>query len=162
MDYHIKPAARACAATGREFQPGEQCHSVLVERDGQLLRLDYAEEAWTGPPDDSLGDWLTLIPDTGSQKKTVDTESLFRYFEQLCEDANPAHDKLRYVLALLLLQKRRLRLDGTHRGEDETDYLDLIGSKSEGPYEVPDQSLDESEIAQLQATLNQQLEEEWS
>ncbi|MBI1313492.1 hypothetical protein GC176_19550 [bacterium] len=162
MDYHIKPAARVCAATGRAFQPGEQCHSVLVERDGQLLRLDYAAEAWNGPPQDSLGDWLTQIPDDGAKSKTLDTESLFRYFEQLCEDANPAHDRLRYVLALLLLQKRRLRLEGAHRDEDDNDFLDLIGSKSEGPYQIPDQSLDEDEIAQLQAGLSQQLEEEWS
>ena len=109
-----------------------------------------------------LGDWITIVPDDGAKSQTLDTESLFRYFEQLCEDANPAHDKLRYVLALLLLQKRRLRLEGTHRDEDDNDFLDLIGSKSEGPYEVPDLSLDEDEIAQLQASLNHQLEEEWS
>jgi len=162
VDYHIKPAARVCAATGRSFQAGEQCHSVLVERDGQLLRLDYAADAWHGPPEDSLGDWITIVPDDGAKSPTLDTESLFRYFEQLCEDANPAHDKLRYVLALLLLQKRRLRLEGTHRDEDDNDFLDLIGSKSEGPYEVLDQSLDEDEIAQLQASLNHQLEEEWT
>lgn len=162
MDYHIKPAARACAATGRKFAPGETCHSVLVERQGQLVRLDYAEEAWSGPPEDSLGDWITVVTDETARSPALDTDRLFGYFEQLCEDANPARDRLRYVLALLLLQKRRLRLEGTHRDDDDNEYLDLIGSKSEGPYEVPDQSLTDDEIAQLQASLKQQLEDEWS
>ncbi len=97
VDYHIKSAARVCAATGRNFQPGEHCHSVLVERDGQMLRLDYAADAWQGPPEDSLGDWITIVPDDGAKSQTLDTESLFRYFEQLCEDANPAQHRFAFV-----------------------------------------------------------------
>ena len=83
-----------------------------------------------------------------------------RYFEQLSEDPNPAHDQMHYVLALLLLQKRRFRLDGQRTDEDGNEFLQVIGSKSEGPYEVADQDLDEQQIANLQATLNAQLEAE--
>jgi hypothetical protein len=151
--------------SGASTKTGESTGTWIITSNlprASARRLDYAADAWHGPPEDSLGDWITIVADDGAKSQTLDTESLFRYFEQLCEDANPAHDKLRYVLALLLLQKRRLRLEGTHRDEDDNDFLDLIGSKSEGPYEVPDLSLDEDEIAQLQASLHHQLEEEWS
>ena len=83
-----------------------------------------------------------------------------RYFEQLSEDPNPAHEQMHYVLALLLLQKRRLKIDGQRTDEYGNEFLQVIGSKSEGPYEVVDQDLSEQEIANLQATLNAQLEAE--
>ena len=160
MDYHLKPIGKTCAGTGQPLEPGSTCHSVLVDRDGQLLRLDYSEEGWNGRPEDCVGEWLAVVPDESPKPKTIDTESLMRYFEQLCEDPNPAHDRMRYVLALLLLQKRRLRLEGSRTDEDQNEFLQVIGSKSEGPFEVADQELDETEIANLQAALNAQLEEE--
>lgn len=162
MDYHLKPPSKECAASGRPFEPGELVYSVVVDRDGQLLRFDYSEDGWSGSPEDSVGEWTTLFPDQGPKQKSIDTEGLMRYFEQLCEDANPGHDQMRYVLALLLLQKRRLRLEGTRRDEDGNEFLEWIGSKSEGPFEVPDQALDEDEIANLQTSLNAQLAEEWN
>ena len=84
-----------------------------------------------------------------------------RYFEQLCEDANPAQDKFRYILALLLLQKRRLKMEGS-RQDGEIAYLELVGSRGEGIFEVRDQQLSAEEIEQLQQTLNTHLASEWS
>ncbi len=160
MDYQLKSIGKTCAGTGEPLEPGSTCHSVLVERNGELLRLDYSEEGWKGPPEDSVGEWLAVVPDDTPKPKVIDTEALMRYFEQLSEDPNPAHDQMHYVLALLLLQKRRLRLDGQRTDEDGNEFLQVIGSKSEGPYEVADQDLDEQQIANLQATLNAQLEAE--
>lgn len=160
MDYHLKPVSRTCSATEREFVAGETCHSVLIERDGEIIRQDFCEEGWSGPPEDSIAEWETVVPDFAAKPKTVDTESLMTYFEQLCEDANPAHEQLRYVLSLLLLQKRRLRLEGSRTDDDGNDFLEFIGSKSEGPFEVQDSDLSEEEIATLQATLNAQLQQE--
>ena len=160
MDYQFKSIGKTCAGTGQPLKPGSRCHSVLVERDGQMYRLDYSEEGWKGPPEDAIGEWEASVPDENPKPKNIDTEALMRYFEQLCEDANPAHDQIRYVLALLLLQKRRLRLDGSRTDDDGDEFLQFIGSKSEGPYEIPDQQLSEDEISALQSSLNEQLEEE--
>lgn len=160
MDYQLKSIGKTCAGTEKSLEPGSTCHSVLVERDGQLLRLDYSDEGWNGAPEDSVGEWLAVVPDNAPKPKTIDTEGLMRYFEQLCEDPNPAHERMRYVLALLLLQKRRLRLDGSRTDDDGNEFLQVIGSKSEGPFEIADQDLDETAIVSLQAALNAQLEAE--
>ncbi|MDA1165776.1 MAG: hypothetical protein O3B13_21980 [Planctomycetota bacterium] len=160
MDYQLKPIGKTCAGTGEPLEPGSTCHSVLVERDGQLLRLDYSDEGWSGAPEDSIGEWLAIVADETPKPKVIDTEGLMRYFEQFCEDPNPAHDRMRYVLALLLLQKRRLRLEGSRTDEDDNEFLQVIGSKSEGPFEIADQDLDEKEILSLQAALTTQLEAE--
>jgi hypothetical protein len=160
VDYQLKSIGKTCAGTGKPLEAGSTCHSVLVERNGDLLRLDYSEEGWKGPLEDSVGEWLALVPDATPKPKVIDTEALMRYFEQLSENPNPAHDQMHYVLALLLLQKRRLRFDGQRTDEDGNEFLQVIGSKSEGPFEIADQELDDTEIANLQATLNAQLEAE--
>lgn len=162
MDYQFKPIGKTCASTGQPLQPGSRCHSVLVERDGQMLRLDYSDDAWTGPPDDSLGEWVTVVADGTAKPQEIDPDSLMTYFEQLCEEPNPGHDRMRYVLAILLLQKRRLRLEGSRRDDDGNDFLQLHGVRGEGEFEIPDQELDESEITSLQSALTTQLAEEWS
>jgi len=160
IEYQFRPIGKTCAGTGHEFQPGERCHCVVIERDGLFHRLDFSEAGWNGAPEGTVGEWVSVIPDGPPKPKIIDTESLMRSFEQFCEDGNPAHDQFRYVLALLLLKKRRLRLEGSRSDDDGNDFLQLIGSKSEGPYEIPDQDLSETEIEQLEAAIITQLEAE--
>ena len=162
MDYHVKPLGKTCAATGNELVPGSWCHSVVVERDGDLVRLDYSEEGWPGTPEGTVGHWRCLVPESTEPKsRVIDPESLLEYFQQLCEDGNPVQEKFRYVIALLLLQKRRLRLDGS-RQDGEIEYLQLVGSHGEGPFEVRDQQLEPEEIEALQRELSAQLAEQWT
>ncbi|MAG94689.1 MAG: hypothetical protein CMJ48_13230 [Planctomycetaceae bacterium] len=162
MDYHLKPIGRNCAGTGEPLVPGSFCHSVVREIDGHLVRFDFSAESWEGPPDDAIAQWQCLVPEGRDDKpKPLDTEALFRYFEQLCEDASPARNEFRYILALMLLQKRRLKLEGS-RFEDDAEFLELIGSHGEGPFEVPDQQLEDTEIEQLQQDLNSHITAEWS
>ncbi len=159
MDYQIRPLGKSCAATGQEFAPGQRVVSVVIERDGAHERLDYSEESWTGPPDAMIGRWRCRAPEVDVKPRSaLDPDAMLAYFEQLAEDANPAHDKLRYVLALFLLQKRRLRLDGS-RVDDDGEFLELSGVKGEGPYEIRDQQLSEEEIRGLQAELAQAAQE---
>jgi len=160
VDYHLKSIGKSCAGTGRDFIPGEICFSVLLDRNGEVSRLDFCEDGWQGAPEDAIAEWSTVVPDLAAKSSIIDTEGLMRYFEQLCEDANPAHEQMRYVLALLLLQKRRLRLEGSRSDDDGNEFLEFIGSRSEGPYEVQDSDLTEEEIAGLQAELNARLQAE--
>src|SRR5262245_767266 len=98
MDYHLKPPGKTCAATGRPLVPGAVCHSVLVDQEGSLVRLDYSDDGWQGPPAGHVGYWRTIVPaarDANAQR--LDPETALRYFEQLSEEANPAHDRQRYV-----------------------------------------------------------------
>lgn len=162
MDYHLKPMGKTCAVTGEALVSGSVCYSVLLERDGKEIRLDYSEAGWTGPPEGWKGYWQSIVPEAEATRvKPLDADALMSYFEQLSEDANPAQEKFRFVLALLLLQKRRLKIDGS-RQDGDIEYLQLIGSQSEGPYEVRDQQLEDAEIEQLQSALNAHLETEWN
>ncbi len=152
MDYQVKPVGKNCSATGKPFSPGDLCHSVLLDDHGEIVRFDYSVDGWPGePPAESVAHWQTVIPtpESDDQPKPLDAESLFEFFEQMIEDANPAQEKINYVVALLLMQKKRLNL---YRNDDEA-TLRLLGSQGEGPYLIPDQKLADNEIQQLQQEL---------
>ena len=127
-----------------------------------MLRLDFSEDGWNGPPDDAIGEWVTVVSGDTHHQQEIDPDSLMTYFEQLCEEPNPAHDQMRYVLAVLLLKKKRLRLEGSRTDEDGSNFLKLAGVRGEGDFEIPDQELDEDEINSLEAALRTQLSEEWN
>src|SRR5690348_3940660 len=120
-----------CAGTGEELEPGSLCHSALVESNGELTRLDFSEAGWVSPPAGLVAHWRCQVPEpTASTKKSLDVDDLMRQFEQLNEEASPSQDKFRYVLALLLLQRRRLRLDGTKTIDDQ-EFLEVTGARGE-------------------------------
>lgn len=150
QDYNVKPVGRTCAGTGEELVPGSLCHSVLVESNGELSRLDFSEAGWVPPPAGLVAHWRCEVPEpTTGAKKSLDVDDLMRQFEQLNEEASPSHDKFRYVLALLLLQRRRLRLDGS-KVIDEQEFLEVTGTRGEGTFLVPDQQLNDTEVQELQ------------
>jgi hypothetical protein len=160
MDYHFPPLGKTCAATGKPLAPGSACRSAVWEQNGQFIRKDFSPEGWTGPPADAVGYWVTHVPEQSGPPK-IDPEQLMRYFEQLTEEATPAHDETRYLLALLLLQHKRLRLE-TIRSDDDGDYLILSGLRGEGTFEAPHLQLADAEIAERQLILRTQLATEWN
>jgi hypothetical protein len=162
MEYQIKPPGRVCAASGQPLVPGSSCHSVVLERDGQLVRLDYAAEHWAGPPEGAVGHWTTHVPTPKhAGQQPVAPETLMRYFEQLCEQADPEQDETRYVAALLLLKLKRLRLNDVRQTDDDA-WLLLEGAHGEGQYEVRNLSLSDEDVARRQQTLKAHLATEWT
>ena len=162
MEYQFRPIGKKCAATGQELAPGSTCHSVLVERNGVLERLDYSEAGWKGSPEGTVGIWKCVVPAPAEVRhEPLDTSALMTCFEQLIEEANPAREGLQYILALLLVKKRRLRLEGS-RTEGDDEYLQLAGAQGEGAYEVRDLNPSDEEVQQWQRELNVYLASEWS
>jgi hypothetical protein len=162
VEYQFRPIGKKCATTGKELVPGGQCHSVLVERSGEFQRLDFSDEGWKGPPEGTLGVWRCVVPEPEEVRhEPLDTTALMTCFEQLVEEASPAREGLRYILALLLVKKKRLRLEGS-RTEGEDDYLQLAGAQGEGAYEVRDLNPTDDEVQLWQRELNVYLASEWS
>lgn len=135
---------------------------MLVERNGALERLDYSEAGWKGPPEGTVGAWKCVVPKPADiRHEPLDASALMTCFEQLIEEANPAREGLLYILALLLVKKRRLRLEGS-RVDGNDEYLQLAGARGEGAYEVRDLNPSDAEQHQWQRELNVYLASEWS
>lgn len=160
-DYQVKPVGKRCAATGEALTPGSLCHSVLVHLDGELVRRDFSVAGWKGPPDDAVAVWKVRIPDDpNANRARLDPAALLGYFEQLSEEMDPRNDRLRYVAALLLLRRKKLRLEGTRAVADE-EWLQVAGTSGEGLWEVRDLQLTDEEIATVREELNARLAVEY-
>jgi len=155
MEFNIRPPGKSCSVSGRPFRAGEYCWSVLQEKDGEVVRMDIAEEHWKGPPAEAIGHWkcqVVGIAEAGRPK--LDTDSLFDYFLQLNDSPNSVQQQYRYILALLLLRKRRLILEEVLELDDRP-VMRLIGSAGEGPFDIPEEELTEEEVTRLQQQLFQ-------
>ncbi len=120
MDFTLQAPTRRCAGSGRELKTGDRFYGVLVADGPKFARHDYALEAWPGPPEHAVAYWAGRVPnDDVPRRPTFDDEMLMQCFQQLDGTAEPAQVNFRYVLALLLMRRKRLRLD--------TEKADAIG-----------------------------------
>ncbi|GIX03341.1 MAG: hypothetical protein KatS3mg113_0347 [Planctomycetaceae bacterium] len=161
MDYHLKPVGKTCAATGKSLQPGMLCYSVVVERHGQFVRLDYSEQGWQGPPPDAIGYWRTRVPHP-HVPVAIEPQALLRYFEQMTEEDAPHREIERYVAAVLLLKSRKLRLRDVEIDDSGKEWLHLEGIRGEGPYRIARMPLPDAEFEHWHHLLKQHLATEWT
>lgn len=110
LDFEVQRCTRRCAASDREIAPGEPCYSVLEVHGAEVVRRDYAPEAWGGAPAAALGWWKTTVPKPNTNKVTLaPNEVLLALFDELADQ--PERQDLRYVLTLLLVRRRVLRIE---------------------------------------------------
>jgi hypothetical protein len=150
IDYQIQPSTRRCSATGRELQPGERCYSVLVDDGSKLLRKDFSAEAWQGPPPEAFSFWVTRVPaPQGRRRPPIDDDILLDCFHRLEGQHEPGKINFRYVLALLLMRRRRFQFEEA-RSEDGQEVLVLRCGRSGARHEVINPGLGEDEMAAVQ------------
>jgi hypothetical protein len=135
IDYDIQRCTRRCAATDRELNVGEICYSALVAAGAAVVRRDYSAESWQSPPENTIGWWKTTIVDPhAGRMHWAPNDVMLHYFERLLED--PAADDARYVLALLLVRRRVLRVEGHEQDAAGRETIVLYCSRNEAQYRV--------------------------
>jgi uncharacterized protein YbaR (Trm112 family) len=150
MDYEFQSCTRRCAATGRELAPGEAYYSALVPDGEGWQRLDYAVEAWQGPPPEAIGWWKSQRPDA-RRAHWAPNDVLLDFFDRL--EGQAENQDMRYVLALLLVRRRVMRLEETQTDEHGRETLVLYCPRRETTHQVPVIVPDEARANQLQEQL---------
>jgi hypothetical protein len=149
-DYQIQSNTRKCFLTGRELQPGEKYFSVLFDENGALARRDYAAEAWSGAPEGAYSYWSGRIPqETGARRPPIDDDMLFDCLRRMAGESEPAKIKFRYVLALLLMRRKRLKFAEARR-EDDREILILHSPQRGERFSVIDPQLSDQEMNSVQ------------
>jgi hypothetical protein len=149
-DYRIEPNTRRCTATGRELRPGERIFTALTVADGRFVRQDFSAEAWTGPPEGAFSFWAGKVPlDTAPKRPVIDDELLMECFERLDGQSEAYRVSFRYVVALLLMRRKRLRFEASAI-EHENEVLTLRAVRSGASYQVVNPGLTEEEMAAVQ------------
>jgi hypothetical protein len=149
-DYQIQPNTRHCAVSGRELKAGEKFYSVLSQEGGKLVRRDYAAEAWRGPPAGAFSFWSGRVPAAEPGRKLrIDDDLLADCFQRLEGHAEPAQVNFRYVVALLLMRRKRFKFEEA-RVEDGHEVLRLRCTRTGAQYDVVNPGLTEDEMVAVQ------------
>ena len=152
LEFEVQRFTRRCAKTDRELEPGEKFYSALLPEGADVIRNDYCEEAWQGPPEDTIGWWQSQVPDPKSKRvHWAPSDVMLHYFLQLSEQ--DGNEDTRYILTLLMIRKRILRLDETEHDDDGQERLHVYCSKNESEYEVPVVTPTNERIDVIQAEL---------
>jgi hypothetical protein len=156
MEYEIQRCTRHCTVTGRELKPGEDVFSVLMTEEGKLVRHDYAPEAWPGPPENAVGWWKSQIPlPEANRVHWAPNDVMLQLFEDL--QLQPTQQDMRYVLGLLLVRRRVMRLEEEGRDEQGRETLALYCPRRETTYRVAVSPPGESRIDEIQKELTKLL-----
>ena len=156
LDFEVQRCTRRCATTERELRPGEPFFSVLVSEGSQVVRHDYCEEAWQGPPQESIGFWKSRMPEQNSTRiNWAPNDVMLDYFQRLEVDVNK--QDIRYVLALLMIRRRVLRLEETRPLETGGEMMVLYCPRTEAEYKLNVVSPNQGRIKEIQQELIQLL-----
>jgi hypothetical protein len=166
LDFEVQRCTRRCAATGRELAPGEVCYSVLAVEGADVVRHDYCREAWSVAPDSALSWWKTAVPGPTAKKiKLAPNDVLLALFDELADRID--QQDLRYVLTLLLIRRRVLRLDMMDDMEpcpvspasvaNSPDTMAVYCPKRDATYVVPVSMPDSVRIDAIQEQLSELL-----
>jgi hypothetical protein len=153
-EWEFSRSSGHCATSGRVLAEGEAYYAVLFETPQGFERRDYASDAWAGPPEGHFCYWRARVPlrNRPSGPLPVDHALLTQLFLKLEEKESEVRQQFRFVLALLLMRKRILRLEKAEC-ENEQEYwvLRLVTEQSE--HRVLNPRLGEEEIERLSRQL---------
>lgn len=156
VDFEVQRCTRRCAKTDREFTPGEVFYSALVQDGGSVVRFDYSREAWERPPEDAIGWWKSQMPEPNAKRVNwAPNDVMLHYFQQLGDD--PSKAGVRYVLAILMIRRRVVRLEEEREDEAGNRVMVLYCAKTETEYVVPVLEPEGERIKEIQEELSKLL-----
>ena len=146
-EYKLGASTRRCRTCDRVFGVGEEYYSAVVEpclpagrspaEEERLERQDYCPACWKPGGGGGGGAYFSFwkarvpeaVPPSGRGPRLVDFERLMQLFEHLADAEDAEARRFRFVLALVLLRKRRLRqIESRRRGGEEEWILREVGS----------------------------------
>jgi hypothetical protein len=118
-DWKITKRQSACSTCEREFAEGELHFSSLVLRTEAVAREDSCVECWRARPPgggvEAILWWRTRQRSDRRRGVALNLEALEALFLQLEGRTEVALRELRYVLCLILMRKRRLKIERIYR-----------------------------------------------
>ena len=163
-DWRIARKGTACGVCKRAFPAEETFVSVIFENQPSedpeerpadaFERLDACPACFETVERAPFSRWTTKIPDDAARQPILDLGMARDFLVRLAREGNPERENLMFILSLLLLRKRKVKLTG-RRVEDETDLMDLVVKTEDGEEEitVPSRTLSEDETKDLEEEL---------
>jgi hypothetical protein len=154
-----KPLGK-CAATGKEIMPGEDYYAALVQNEQGFARRDFCADYWNQNKPVVFCYWKTKLPTTEQKKQLfIDDDMLLAFFDRLKLETEQEKINFRFVLALVLMRRRRLKYDSSRTEEGKEIWrLKITGSQDFA--EVVNPNLGEQQVSQLTSQIGEVMQVE--
>lgn len=157
-EWPISKSLGYCCGTGKKIVPGDEYFAVLVETAEGLQRRDFCVDYWEKNKPEVFCFWKTRVPQPDEKKRIfIDDDMLWAFFGRLAEEKEPERVNFRFVIALILMRKRKLRYDSS-RNEDGKEIWRLRIAGEKEFVDVVNPHLDQEQIEQLSSQLGQILQ----
>ncbi len=157
-EWEINRPLGQCCGSGKKIRYGEEYFGALVETQQGLQRRDFCVDYWEKEKPNVFCYWKTKLPHPDQKKQIfVDDQMLMAFFERLAEETEQEKINFRFVLAMVLMRKRRLKYDSTRTQDGKEIWcLRIVGDKQ--TVEVINPHLDEEQIKQLSSQIGEILQ----
>ena len=153
--WEINKPLGECFGSGRKIEYGEEYFAALVETGQGFQRQDYSREFWDSNKPSVYCYWRTKLPSPDQKKHIfIDDEMLMAFFERLSQETEQEKINFRFVLALILMRKRRLKYDSSRTGDDGMEIWHLRVVGEDRFVDVVNPNLDEKQIGQLSSQIS--------
>jgi len=160
-EWEIEKPLGQCWGTGKKIEYGEEYFAALVESEEGLQRRDFCAEYWQDKKPEVFCYWKTKLPHPDQKKQIfIDDEMLMAFFDRLEQETEEEKINFRFVLALILMRKRRLKYDSSKIEDGRGIWrLRIVGGDKQF-VEVTNPNLNEEQIEELSSQLSQILQVE--
>jgi hypothetical protein len=159
-EWEIDKPLGQCCATGRAIEPGEEYYATLVQTEQDFARRDFCAEYWTQNKPMVFCYWKTKLPSPDQKKHLfIDDDMLMAFFERLGTETEQEKVNFRFVLALVLMRRRRLKYDSS-KMNDGKDIWRLRITGTQDFVEVINPNLGEQQVSQLTTQIGEILQGE--
>ncbi|MFZ0033366.1 MAG: hypothetical protein WAK60_00065 [Sedimentisphaerales bacterium] len=157
-EWEIDKPLGQCCGTGKKIEYGEEYFAALVETEKGLARRDFCADYWLAEKPNVFCYWKTRLPKPDEKKhRFVDDEMLMAFFERLGKETEQEKINFRFVLALVLMRKRRLKYDSS-KSEDGKEIWRLRITGEKEFVEVTNPKLDDEQVKQLTSQIGEILQ----
>ena len=171
-------ASEACSECRKPFTPGDELTSVLYQDGDGFVRRDFCPSCWEAragrdddPPStgaegrggDHFSFWRRVVPepeDEEARKKRrleamLNPIVLFDIFKEMADHPDAARRRFRFVLALMLMRRKKLRFISIGKrkmadGEQDVLVLKQAGRGARLTFDVVDVRMGEEEMIAAQ------------
>ncbi len=157
-EWEVSRPLGQCCGTGKKIGYGEEYFAALVEIGEGLARRDFCDDYWRQRRPAVFCYWKTKLPQPDEKKhRFVDDEMLMAFFERLGKETEQEKINFRFVLALVLMRKRRLKYDSSETKDGREIWrLRITGEKEF--VEVINPKLDDEQVKQLTSQIGEILQ----
>jgi hypothetical protein len=156
--YKLARRAGACSACAATLAPGARTSSALYRAPAQgeaaFERRDFCASCFDDPAKrgEPFSWWTAVVPTPQEKKAVFDTGMAKEFLLRLLKEDAPERASLRYLLALLLMRKKAVKVSDQFV-KDGVERMVISIPPDETAFEVACLELDEAETTKLREEL---------